>query len=107
MMLLENGTALRLANDGCVAFMRRHPITRSWGEGTLASCDSMSLDATRHLFSARIDPRRQRRGIGIYTHKLDQWPLTLTLTETDPSMLIKIDPPAFLLTRNDPIDNHS
>ena len=32
---------------------------------------------------------------------------TLTLTETDPSMLIKIDPPAFLLTRNDPIDNHS
>ena len=75
MMLLENGTALRLANDGCVAFMRRHPITRSWGEGTLASSDSMSLDATRHLFSARIDPRRQRRGIGIYTHKLDQWPL--------------------------------
>ncbi|MCP4901118.1 MAG: Tn3 family transposase, partial [bacterium] len=75
MMLLENGTALRSANDVCVAFMRRHPITRFWGEGTLASCDSMSLDATRHLFSARVDPRRQRRGIGVYTHKLDQWPL--------------------------------
>jgi TnpA family transposase len=75
MMLLEDATALRSANDGCVAFIRQHPITQSWGEGTLASSDSMSLDATRHLFSARTDPRRQRRGIGIYTHKLDQWPL--------------------------------
>ena len=75
MMLLEDGSALRVANDSCVAFMRRHRITQSWGEGTLASADSMSLDATRHLFSARVDPRRQRRGIGIYTHKLDQWPL--------------------------------
>jgi TnpA family transposase len=35
----------------------------------------MSLDATRHLFSARVDPRRRRLGLGIYAHKLDQWPL--------------------------------
>ena len=75
MMRLENSTALRLANDSCVAFLRRHPITRTWGEGTTASADSMSLDATRHLFSARVDPRRRRHGVGIYTHKLDQWPL--------------------------------
>lgn len=75
MMRLENGTALRLANDSCVSFLRRHTITRTWGEGTTASADSMSLDATRHLFSARVDPRRQRHGVGIYTHKLDQWPL--------------------------------
>lgn len=75
MLLLEDAAALRSANDVCVAFMLRHPITRSWGKGTLASSDSMSLDATRHLFSARIDPRRKRHGIGIYTHKLDQWPL--------------------------------
>ena len=75
MMRLENGTALRLANDSCVAFLRRHPITRTGGEGTTASADSMSLDATRHLFSARVDPRRRRHGVGIYTHKLDQWPL--------------------------------
>jgi TnpA family transposase len=58
-----------------VEFMRRHAITCSWGEGTLASSDSMSLDATRHLYSARVDPRRRRHGIGIYTHKLDQWAL--------------------------------
>jgi hypothetical protein len=69
MMRLENGTALRLANDSCVAFLRRHPITRTWGEGTTASADSMSLDATRHLFSARVDPRRRRHGVGIYTHR--------------------------------------
>jgi TnpA family transposase len=75
MKLLENSTALRSANDSCVAFLRRHPITRTWGEGTTASADSMSLDATRHLFSARVDPRRRRHGVGIYTHKLDQWPL--------------------------------
>ena len=75
MALLENSAALRLANDSCVAFTLRHPITRTWGEGTMASADSMSLDATRHLFSARQDPRRGRKGIGIYTHKLDQWPL--------------------------------
>jgi TnpA family transposase len=75
MMRLEDASALRVANDSCVAFIRRHKITRSWGEGTLASADSMSLDATRHLLSARVDPRRKQRGVGIYTHKLDQWPL--------------------------------
>ena len=75
MMVLEDDAALRVANDSCVDFIRRHKITRSWGEGTLASADSMSLDATRHLFSARVDPRRKQRGVGIYTHKLDQWPL--------------------------------
>ncbi len=75
MQLLEQGTGLREANDESVAFIRRHAVTKSWGEGTIASADSMSLDATRHLFSARVDPRRKRHGVGVYTHKLDQWPL--------------------------------
>jgi TnpA family transposase len=75
MALLEDSAALRQANDGCVTFTRRHPIARTWGEGTIASADSMSLDATRHLFSARQDYRRGRKAIGIYTRKLDQWPL--------------------------------
>jgi TnpA family transposase len=73
MALLENSAALRLANDSCVAFTLRHPVTRTWGEGTMVSADSMSLAAARHLFSARQDPRRGRKDIGIYTHKLDQW----------------------------------
>ncbi len=31
MALLENSAALRLANDSCVNFTQRHPITRTWG----------------------------------------------------------------------------
>ena len=75
MWLLEDDRRLRTSNDTSVELMRRHAITRSWGDGTFASSDSMSLDATRHLYSARVDPRRRRHGIGIYTHKLDQWAL--------------------------------
>ena len=38
-----------------------------------ASSDSMSLEATRHLWIARVDPRRRRHAVGMYTHVLDQW----------------------------------
>jgi hypothetical protein len=33
----------------------------------------MSLEATRHLWSARTDPRRRTYAAGIYTHVLDRW----------------------------------
>lgn len=33
----------------------------------------MSLDATRHLWTARIEPRRRRPVVGTYTHILDRW----------------------------------
>src|SRR3546814_18035603 len=33
----------------------------------------MSLDATRHLWNARHEPRRGTPAIGTYTHVLDQW----------------------------------
>lgn len=39
----------------------------------LASADMMSLDATRHLWTARIEPRRRTPAVGTYTHVLDQW----------------------------------
>ena len=32
-----------------------------------------SLEATRHLWSARTDPRRRTYAAGIYTHVLDSW----------------------------------
>src|SRR3546814_7878812 len=32
-----------------------------------------SLDATRHLWTARIEPRRRTPAVGTYTHDLDQW----------------------------------
>jgi TnpA family transposase len=75
MHLLEDDQALRASNDASIEFMRRHAITGHWGEGAFASADAMSLDTTRHLYSARIDPRRRTPGIGIYTHKLDHWGL--------------------------------
>jgi hypothetical protein len=37
-----------------------------------ASADMMSLDASRHLWSARVDPRRRTYVAGIYTHLLDR-----------------------------------
>lgn len=33
----------------------------------------MSLDATRHLWLARTEPRRGTPAVGTYTHVLDQW----------------------------------
>ena len=33
----------------------------------------MSLDASRHLWNARVDPRRRTYAMGIYAHVLDQW----------------------------------
>jgi TnpA family transposase len=56
-----------------VEFMLRHAIAEHWGDGTIVSSDAMSLDATRHLWNARMDPKRRVRGIGLYTHVLDQW----------------------------------
>jgi hypothetical protein len=33
----------------------------------------MSLEATRYLWSARLDPRRRTYAVGTYAHVLDQW----------------------------------
>ena len=55
--------------------MLSHPVTRRWGSGNQASADMMSLDATRHLWNARTEPRRGTRAIGTYSHILDQWPI--------------------------------
>jgi TnpA family transposase len=70
---LAGGTRLRLANDVVVGFMRRQGVAKLWGRGLDASADMMSLDATRHLWNARLDPRRKGPAIGTYPHVLDQW----------------------------------
>lgn len=56
-----------------VADLLAQPIASLWGSGVLASADMMSLDATRHLWTARIEPRRRTPAVGAYTHVLDQW----------------------------------
>jgi TnpA family transposase len=33
----------------------------------------MSLDASRHLWSARVDPRRRTYAAGVYTHVVNRW----------------------------------
>jgi TnpA family transposase len=64
---------LRAANDAVLRFMREHPVAALWGRGLFASADMMSLEATRYLWSARIDPRRRTYAVGTYAHVLDQW----------------------------------
>jgi hypothetical protein len=66
---------LRAASDAVVNYMLSHPVVRRWGTGKQASADMMSLDATRHLWNARTEPRRGTKAIGTYSHILDQWPI--------------------------------
>ena len=75
MRKLEEDGRLRQASDTVVTYLRAHPISRHWGEGLFASSDMMSLEATRHLWSARLDPRRRTYAVGSYSHLLDQWPI--------------------------------
>lgn len=73
MTTLERGNVLRAASDAVVELMFRQSITQQWGRGTTVSSDGMSLDASRHLWNARVDPRRRTYGIGRYQHVLDRW----------------------------------
>ncbi|MEM6415956.1 MAG: Tn3 family transposase, partial [Pseudomonadota bacterium] len=70
--LVASGT-LPAANRAVLEFAAAHDIAKLWGPGTTASSDMMSLEASRHLWSTRIDPRRRSYSIGAYTHVLDQW----------------------------------
>jgi TnpA family transposase len=73
MARIQAESRLRAANDDIVAFMRDHSVVELWGGGLFASADMTSLDATRHLWAARLDPRRRTFAVGSYTHVLDQW----------------------------------
>jgi TnpA family transposase len=73
MRALEAHGRLRRANERVVNFQGRIPMAAHWGDGAKASADMMSLEASRHLWSARTDPRRRTYAAGIYTHVLDRW----------------------------------
>src|SRR5258707_4706306 len=73
MRLFESEPALREANDSLLHFARSHSIVRHGGSGFEASSDLMSLDASKHLYDARVDPKRRVHGIGVYQTVLDQW----------------------------------
>ena len=73
MRLFESEPALREANDALLHFARSHSIVNHWGSGFEASSDLISLDASKHLYDARVDPKRRVHGIGVYQTVLDQW----------------------------------
>lgn len=72
MRALEASGRLRRANARVVEFQGKHAIAEMWGSGKTASSDMMSLDASKHLWNARVDPRRRTHAAGVYTHVLDQ-----------------------------------
>ena len=73
MRALESSGRLRRANERVAQFQCQIPIAALWGDGDKASADMMSLDASRHLWNARVDPRRRTYAAGLYTHVRDRW----------------------------------
>ena len=73
MYLFEDPVRVRAANDAVSSYQRQFPISGLWGDGSLASSDSTSLDVYRDLWNARLDPRRRTPSIGTYTHLADFW----------------------------------
>jgi TnpA family transposase len=64
---------LAQANAAVLTFMQGHSIAASWGRDDLASSDMMSLETTRRVWQARLDPRRNTPSVGIYTHVSQRW----------------------------------
>ncbi|MBP8100592.1 MAG: Tn3 family transposase [Burkholderiaceae bacterium] len=75
MRAMEATGRLRDANTRVVDFQQSMPISKLWGQGDKASSDSMTLDTSRYLHSARVEHRRKQHGVGIYVHMLDTWAL--------------------------------
>lgn len=70
---IQDSDTLRRAVAAVVEFLREHAIVKIWGDGSMLSSDAMSLEATRYLWKARVDPKHRRYAVGIYTHLLNQW----------------------------------
>ena len=64
---------LSQACQAVLEFMQRHPIATTWGRSDLASSDMMSMETTKRVWQARLDPRRNTPSVGIYSHVRDRW----------------------------------
>ncbi len=73
MRYFEDRDTVRAANDAVVGLQRRLRIASYWGDGTLASADMMSLDVSRKIWVARLDPKRGVPSVGTYTLTSDFW----------------------------------
>lgn len=61
------------ACQAVLEFMQGHTIATTWGRSDLASSDMMSMETTKRVWQARLDPRRNTPSIGIYSHVRDRW----------------------------------
>ncbi|EWS60879.1 Transposase, TnpA family [Methylibium sp. T29-B] len=75
MRAIEFSGRLRRANERVSEYQNAVPIAALWGDGSKGSADMMALDASRHLWTARVDPRRRTYAAGMYTHVRDRWGL--------------------------------
>ena len=75
MRAVELSDRLRWANERVSEYQNALPIAALWGDGTKGSADMMAIDASRHLWTARVDPRRRTCAAGLYTHVRDRWGL--------------------------------
>jgi TnpA family transposase len=73
MQFFEERETIRAANEVVSSFHRRLPLAATWGDGTLASSDMMSLDVYRQVWAARLDYKRGTPSIGTYTTVSDTW----------------------------------
>jgi len=64
---------LSQACNAVLEFMQRQPIAATWGRSDLASSDMMSMETTKRVWQARLDPRRNTPSVGIYSHVRDRW----------------------------------
>jgi hypothetical protein len=64
---------LSQACQAVLSFMQSHPVGATWGRSDLASSDMMSMETTRRVWQARLDPRRNTSSVGIYSHVRDRW----------------------------------
>ncbi|MEO6321638.1 MAG: Tn3 family transposase [Polaromonas sp.] len=64
---------LSQACNAVLEFMQRQPIAATCGRSDLASSDMMSMETTKRVWQARLDPRRNTPSIGIYSHVRDRW----------------------------------
>jgi TnpA family transposase len=64
---------LGMACQAVLEFMQGHAIATTWGRSDRASSDMMSMETTKRVWQARLDPRRNTPSIGIYSHVRDRW----------------------------------
>ena len=69
-LLGREPASLRRANEAAIEFMQAHPMGVNWGDLGDCAADAMSLDASRHIWLARTDPKRRTFSTATYVHTL-------------------------------------